>query len=425
MKVDTDKRPDINKRYNQGGWPSTVFLMPGGQIISGATYLSPEYFKELMLKVKEAFTKVSNDKIEIKDRKLSYTNKNLSGKIVDNVLNFLMSEFDFEYGGFGASQKFPMSDAIELFIHKFKNTGSNDFKIPIKITLDNMKGIFDDVEGGFFRYSVNEFWSNPHYEKMLETNAGVIINYLDGYEIFKEESYKEIAVKCLEYVKKNLLNDNGGFYGSQDADENYYQLKIEERENIKRPFIDRNIYTDLNCMMIKTFFYAHKILKDYFYCELGKKSVIFLLNNCYSENYGVYHLFDGKNKFLAGMLSDNAYFISALLDCFEATNDSFFLEYAKKLNDFVLSNFFDKDDNAFFDKIVFPDDIGLLQLRDKNINENSVIAENFFRFWKLIKDEKYKKMAGEILVAFSEEYKQYGFYAGKYAIVIDKFLDLI
>jgi len=257
VKVDTDKRPDVNKRYNQGGWPTTVFLTSSGQIITGATYIPPDAFKDLMFKVIDIYKEIKVKKpeeLEIGGKKLEIKEKNLDKKIVDNTLNVLMQNFDFDDGGFGFAPKFPMPDAVKLLISRYKKTKSNEFLVPVKITLDKMQGIHDDIEGGFFRYSVTQSWDEPHYEKMLETNAGVISNYLEAYEITKNKNYKEIASKCFNYLKNNLINIEGGFYGSQDADEEYYKADFEERKKLKKPFIDKNIYTDFNSMMLGTFF---------------------------------------------------------------------------------------------------------------------------------------------------------------------------
>ena len=425
VKVDTDKRPDVNKRYNQGGWPTTVFLTSSGQIITGATYIPPDAFKDLMFKVIDIYKEIKVKKpeeLEIGGKKLEIKEKNLDKKIVDNTLNVLMQNFDFDDGGFGFAPKFPMPDAVKLLISRYKKTKSNEFLVPVKITLDKMQGIHDDIEGGFFRYSVTQSWDEPHYEKMLETNAGVISNYLEAYEITKNKNYKEIASKCFNYLKNNLINIEGGFYGSQDADEEYYKADFEERKKLKKPFIDKNIYTDFNSMMLGTFFEAYNVLKDNFYKEFALKTINFLIKNSYGENFGMFHYFDGKNKFLPGILADNVYFIKALLEAFEAAKDNYYLEFAEKLNDFAIKNFFDEKDGAFFDKIEAKDDIGFLKFRDKPIIENSIAAENLLRLSKIKNNDEFKKMAESILLAFSEEYKNYNIHAAVYGLVVEKVL---
>jgi len=420
IKVDTDKRPDINKRYNQGGWPSTVFLTATGQIITGSTYIPPDTMKNLMFKVIETFKEIKLAEPKFETKKFEIKDVILNQEIIKKIMENMLSNFDFDYGGFGIQPKFPMPDAIKLALNQYEKTKNKDFLIIARITLDKMTGIFDNIEGGFYRYSVTQQWSEPHYEKMMETNAGVIHNYLHGFEIMKKDEYKKIAEKSLNYIKNNLSNKEGGFYGSQDADEEYYKLNLEQRKKHSKPFIDKNIYTDLSSMMISTYVYAYEILKDNSYKDFAIKSIKFLLKNNYNEKFGMFHYFDGKNKFLPGILADNIYFINALIEIFEITKDKQYLETIEKLNKFVIDNFMDKD-FCFFDKIANPDDIGFLKLRDKPLIENSIVAINLIKLSK--NNKEYLKMAENILKAFHSEYEKYSINGSVYGLALQEFLD--
>ena len=433
IKVDTDKNPDVNKRYNQGGWPSTVFLTPTGQIITGATYVPPDSLKDMMFKVIDTFKEIKFKDVILEDKKLKVDNNvKLNNKIIENIMEDMLNKFDFDFGGFG-TPKFPMTDAIQLAFNQYNKSKNKDYLIIARVTLDKMKGILDDIEGGFYRYSVTRQWNEPHYEKMMETNAGIIANYLQGYEIMKKDEYREIAQKSLNYIKNNLSNENGAFYGSQDADEEYYPKNLEERKKHGKPFIDKNIYTDLSSMMISTYTYAYKILKDNFYKNFAIKSIKFLIDKNYTrkqvsgtnfvgdEKFGMYHFFDGKRKFLPGMLADNIYFIKALIDVYEITEDKQYLKAAEKLNKFVIDNFMDKNDNCFFDKINNPDGIGFLKFRDKSIIENSIVAINLL---KLNKNNEYIKIAENILKAFYSEYEKQGIHGTIYGLAVERYLNV-
>ena len=136
-------------------------------------------------------------------------------------------------------------------------------------------------------------------------------------------------------------------------------------------------------MMISTYAYAYKILKEDYYKIFAIKSIKFLIEKNYDEKFGMFHFFDGKRRFLPGILADNAYFIKALIDVYEITKDKVHINTAEKLNKFVIGNFMDKGDNCFFDKIDAPDDIGFLKFRDKSIIENSIVAINLIKLSKL------------------------------------------
>jgi len=423
IKADTDKKPDVNKRYNQGGWPSTVFLTPTGQIITGATYVPVDSLKDMMFGVIETFKNIKHQDIVLKNKKLIIDNNiKLDNKIIGNMMEDMLGNLDFDYGGFGMQPKFPMSDAIKLAFNQYNKSKKKDYLIIAKLTLDNMKGIFDDIEGGFYRYSVTQHWNEPHYEKMMETNAGIIANYLQGYGIMKKDEYKDIAVKSLNYIKNNLSNNEGAFYGSQDADEEYYPKNLEERKKHGKPFIDKNIYTDLSAMMISTYILAYKILKDDFYKNFAIKSIKFLIDKNYDEEFGMYHFFDGKRKFLPGLLADNIYFIQALTETFEITKDKAYVNTAQKLNKFVIENFMD-DDKCFFDKRSNPDDIGFLKFRDKSIMENSVMAINLIKLSKL--NDEYLKISENILKAFHSEYEKYSVHGAIYGLAVEEYLSLL
>ncbi|MCH8003778.1 MAG: thioredoxin domain-containing protein [Nanoarchaeota archaeon] len=435
IKVDTDKGPAINKRYNQGGWPSTVFLTPTGQIITGTTYIPPDSLKDMMFRVIDTFKDIKFQEVVSEGKKLIIDNNiKLDNKIIEKIMEDMLNNFDFDYGGFGVP-KFPMTDAINLVfdqylkiknnnsLNKNKSINEKDLLIIARLTLDNMKGIFDNIEGGFYRYSVTQQWNEPHYEKMMETNAGIIQNYLQGYEIMKKDEYKDIAIKSLNYIKNNLSNKDGAFYGSQDADEEYYPKNLEERKKHGKPFIDKNIYTDLSSMMISTYIYAYKILKDDFYKNFAVKSIKFLIDKSYDEKFGMFHFYDSKRKFLPGMLLDNVYFIKALIDVFEITKDKLYINTAVKLNKFVINNFMDKD-KCFFDKVSNPEDIGFLKFRDKLLIENSIVAINLIKLSKINNNKEYLKIAENILKAFYSEYEKYSVHGAIYGLAVEMFLEL-
>src|SRR3989338_4318962 len=169
IKVDTDKRPDINERYNQGGWPTTAFLTPDGMVIAGATYLPSAQLAMMLEQVYNYFQR-SDLQFEIQKPSVEEGDvKSAASEVFDEAL----ISFDTVHGGFGSEPKFPMTDAIELALLMHRQDNKAALRVATK-TLDGMMGIFDPVEGGFYRYSVTREWDKPHYEKMLETNAQLI-----------------------------------------------------------------------------------------------------------------------------------------------------------------------------------------------------------------------------------------------------------
>ncbi|MBI2108525.1 thioredoxin domain-containing protein [Candidatus Woesearchaeota archaeon] len=189
IKVCIDQRPDIRDRYNMGGFPSTVFLDSDGNIIAGETYVPPGRMKAMLNTIRSLYDKKDfkvNKPEQVQEEKPSVE---LNEGMAREILVSIEDNQDSYYGGFGL-----LDMALKA--------------------LDWMHGgIYDLIEGGFFRYSVTQDWKTPHYEKMLDTNAGLLRNYIKAFSITNNEKYKKIAEGIIEYVNKNLKNEDGGFYG--------------------------------------------------------------------------------------------------------------------------------------------------------------------------------------------------------------------
>ena len=413
IKVDTDKRPDINERYNQGGWPTTAFLTPDGMIITGATYLPPGQLAIMLEQVSNYFQR-NKDTIQF-DIQKPETAKTQVRSIMDSLADEMMLSFDTAHGGFGSHPKFPMPDLIEAAFLRFRQTNDKStLRIATK-TLDGMTGILDSAEGGFFRYSVTREWDEPHYEKMLETNAQLILNYIHAFRITGEEKYRTIAERTADFIL-NVLHGPEGFYGSQDADrgEEYYGKPLEEREKMPTPFIDRNIYVSLNALAISALL------------QLGGKysnAALETLENlwamCFDPERGMCHYYDGKQNAF-GLLLDNVSFSRCLLDAYEKTANNNHIEMAQQIIDFVIEKFYG---DGFKDRIG-EDNIGLLKAENRNIHENSIAAACLTRLSFYTNDERYRKTAGDTLSIFAN-CMQYRLHAASYALAAERFLDPI
>ena len=429
LKVYIDKRPDIRERYNMGGFPSTVFLNPEGFIIAGETYVPPERFKLMLETVKSAY---KNKKEEIKQRITEATKKikkereieklNINEDIIKEILLSIEDNYDSFYGGFGIQPKFPSPEVLDLAFIQYQKTKNKKYLDMALKTLDGMyEGLYDKTDFGFFRYSVTQDWKLPHYEKMLDTNAGLLRNYAIAFNITKNQKYKKIAEGIIGYANKFLSDGkNGGFYGSQDADEDFYHLSLKEKENRKHPHVDKTIYVDWNSIMISSYIKAGAILNDEKVIEFAIKTIDFILKNCYDKKNGLFHFFDGKRN-VNGLLADNIYFLNCLIDAYFITQNKKYLESIKEITDFILKNFYDIKNGGFFDKST-NGDFGTLKHKDKQFLENSYSAIVFLRLYFLTKEEKYKQAAEDTLIYFADSYLHFGYFAAMYAVAADMLL---
>lgn len=420
IRVDNDRRPELNQRYNMGGWPSTSFLTPQGDILTGATYLPADGFLSIAAQVVEYYR---NRKVELYSRILEQRAKTAATAVPsavpadapDRVLDYLTAAFDFEFGGFGTEPKFPQADALEFLLEEYHRTGDFRLKQMISTTLKNMRsgGMFDKVAGGFFRYSTNRDWSVPHYEKMTEDNAALLKVYLHAYQLLGDASLSGTAGRVVDYVLATLYDpETGGFFGSQDADEEYYQLTPEERAHREPPLVDRTIYTPWTAAMVSSFLEAARVLGRPELEGVALRALDFLWESMYREGQGMYHYYDGQAKG-QGILTDQVWALAALLDAYETTGLSPYLDRSESLARFVHDNFGDPA-GGYYDISEGLQGLGRLQIRDKSIVENSLAAGTFLRLYHEQDDEMYRRQAEPAVGAFAADYLKFGPYAATY-----------
>jgi uncharacterized protein len=245
VKVDRDERPDVDARYQsaisaisgQGGWPLTAFLTPDGKPFFGGTYFPPEDamgrpgFKRILLAISDAFEKrrgeVDNsakalEEAVAKAEVFHGARGEFDARVVDAVVDAAVKRFDRTHGGFGDAPKFPHSSAIDLLLERQQWPGGEELQAIIEKTLDGMAagGFADQIGGGFHRYSVDERWCVPHFEKMSYDNSELLRNYLHGYQSLRHPHYKRVAEELIAWVGEVLSDPaRGGFYASQDADQ--------------------------------------------------------------------------------------------------------------------------------------------------------------------------------------------------------------
>ncbi|MEP7212705.1 MAG: thioredoxin domain-containing protein [Acidobacteriota bacterium] len=243
IKVDMEERPDVDQIYmsfvqlttGRGGWPMNVFLTPDKLPFFGGTYFPPAArygmpsFQNVLLSIAEAYRERRDELLHSANdivgemRRISIAEAGTAGLTTDQLdaaFTNLARNFDAVNGGFGGAPKFPPAMTLEFLLRYHKRTGDENALNIVTQTAKKMAegGIYDQLGGGFHRYSVDAVWLVPHFEKMLYDNAQLIRIYLHLWQITKDESFKRVAVETLEYVKREMLGPLGGFYSTQDAD---------------------------------------------------------------------------------------------------------------------------------------------------------------------------------------------------------------
>lgn len=267
IKVDRDERPDIDSRYQravgaltgQGGWPLTAFLTPRGEVFYGGTYFPPDDrygqpgFKRILKRIAELYSIRKEDILEDAKKISSHFQSSSDNspstelptdKLVRGCLDALKHQFDFAHGGFGNAPKFFHVSVLELALDQYFFTGQSWLRTVIEKTLEAMGkgGVYDQLGGGFHRYSVDERWVVPHFEKMSYDNAALLSVYSKAFALLKKPFYREIALGIIRWCREALTDERrGGFFASQDADTgpfddgNYYTWTEREVKNLLTP----------------------------------------------------------------------------------------------------------------------------------------------------------------------------------------------
>ncbi|HET9476123.1 MAG TPA: DUF255 domain-containing protein [Dehalococcoidia bacterium] len=439
VRVDNDQRPDVNARYNMGGWPTTAFLTPDGEVLAGGTYVPPDQMLELMPKVNVYYrsneAEVTQKAADLRARRAEVmdevTRGELSGEIFDQVTRSVAMNYDPVYGGFGDAPKFPHTDALDLLLYAHRRNGDPDMLHMARKTLEMMGagGVFDQEWGGFFRYATHRDWSEPHYEKMLEDNANLLRNVLALYRGSGAQGHADIARRTIDYLEWKLRDpDAGYFFGSQDADEEFYRLSKAERADHEEPYIDRTLYTSWNAMAISAYLEASWTLDRPDLRDAALKALDLLWNEMRAPEGGLYRFrAPGGEPGVQGLLGDQVYTARALLDAAEVTGDPVYLERALEVAGFMLERFAHREADGkvagFYDVWDQAPEQGRLRDRQKSMQDNAVCGEVFIRLHHLTRDESYAAAAGGTLGAFAGAYAPMGHFAAGYARAVDTFLN--
>ncbi len=408
IKVDREERPDLDfifqssfQLFNQtgGGWPLTMFLDENGVPFMGGTYFPKEAkhglpsFIEVLQKVSDAY-KNQREKI-VKQKDLIVKNLDLKKNSVLNqdlepIIEMSLSHLDSIKGGYKGAPKFPTFNLFETLLYFYNVSNDEKYLKPVELILKQLcsKGIYDHVEGGIARYTVDEDWVIPHFEKMLYDNAQFVLLLSKYCKINPDNYFKDKLEQTIEFLKKNFLNKEGFFGSAYDADsegeegkyyvysyseiknieniENYFEIKPEgnwenkiilvEKEkptqeilkrllNIrmkrKKPFFDDKTQLDLNCLMISALIASNKILPNSGYLKLAEDFFL-KIEKKYIESE-IHHSYSKDTVFI----EDYAFLINAINDLSDVTMNFKYKNLARKLSQETITKFFLESKNIF------------------------------------------------------------------------------
>ena len=437
IKIDREERPDLDEIYmtatqlltQRGGWPNSVFLTPDLKPFYAGTYFPPTDmpgrpgFPTILDAVHEAWVTREDEVIESANQIsetiamatsrvfTSLTAKPLSRSLITGALDYLRTNYSSTYGGFGNAPKFPNPANLELLLSAYENTPDESLLKMVTHTLDMMAygGLYDQIGGGFHRYSVDAKWLVPHFEKMLYDNAQLAKVYLRAYQLTHEPRYRRVTEEIFSFVFREMTAPEGGFYSALDAETDaeegkYYVWTPNEVQKVlgkkeaerfakvygidrgpnfegknvlyipegpaaeddlksvaaarekllvaraKReyPLLDTKIIVNWNGLMIDALAYGYEVLGEERYLAAAAKAALFILDTLRKPDGELWHTYTAGVVKQDAYLDDYAFFVKGLLTLHRATGEEQWFNAAKTLTDTMIQLFSDDKNGGFY-----------------------------------------------------------------------------
>ncbi len=422
IRVDIDKRPDISERYNRGGFPTTAFLSDQGESIWGATYVPVSDMKRIINSIIDANRSgeigqaLERSRMHFLDISAAMEPKApLSPSETEDVFEDIFATYDVENGGFGLAPKFPHPAVLEMLMAKYSTDDDKELADAVVNTLRRMsEGLYDRVEGGLFRYSVSGDWRLPHYEKMLDTNLGYLGNLVHAHAIFGDEDFEAWAQGTAEYLLRTLRDKrSGGFFGSQDADEEYYRLDGAEREKRKAPGIDRTAYAGWNSEAVSVLVNSGMLLRDDKIVRAGEQAWRFIVDRLWEKDRGLVRHCDSQDLFL---FEDQVALLFAALGMLDISEDDEPMRLAESLIKGVDAAFA-HEDGGYGDVEKVKGAVGELDSQRRSLAENAAWARGLALFGAVTHQDALVEKARSTLMSFTKkDVDSSGLFAAAYVI---------
>jgi len=469
IKVDREERPDLDQIYMEalqvltgsGGWPLNIIALPDGKPIFGGTYFPLHSWMSLLDQILQFYGENVDKILEQTDSltmalqrsnlEMSPGEASFSEEFSDRVFKKMIHLQDALEGGQLGAPKFPMPAALQFLLRYSYSSGDPEGENQVFLTLDKMAegGIYDQVGGGFARYSVDRKWKVPHFEKMLYDNGQLMSLYSDAYRRTGREKYRRIVFETATFVERELTSPEGAFYSSLDADsegvegkfytwterdldrvlavqsskiKEYFsvtsagnweegrnillvnpgreeplnlpeikKLLLQERSQRVRPALDNKILSSWNALMIKGYTDAYRAFHHQPFLDAALRSGHFLFDNLFHKGE-LYRTLRDEKPHIPGFLDDYAFLIKACLSLYEITFERMWLERAQELADYTLKHFTDSGSPLLY--YTSDKDLPLI-VRKKEIvdnvipSSNSQMADNLYRIGTLLHRDEY------------------------------------
>ncbi|HWB62688.1 MAG TPA: thioredoxin domain-containing protein [Chitinophagales bacterium] len=504
IKVDREERPDVDQVYmdavqlisGHGGWPLNAIALPDGRPVHAGTYFPKEHWKELLAYLSDYY---KNQREEAIQRAIDITNgikgnDNIEPKTANEftvdyrtaIFKKLEAAVDFEKGGRRGAPKFPMPVNYRYLLQNSFYTKSEKALKAVTVTLDNMMngGIYDQVGGGFARYSVDAEWEIPHFEKMLYDNAQLVSLYSEAYRVTHNLRYKKVVDETLAFIERELSDTSGGFYSALDADSegeegkfyvwsyndlkkllgnefpefcktfnvseggnfedynhltrnpnynadeariaNWKTLLLQERSKRVRPRLDDKVLTSWNALMLMGYIDAYNSFGDKNYLNRALQAGNFLKNQMLQPDNSLVRNYKNGKTTISGFLDDYSFTCEAFIALYQATLNNEWIELANAMAEYVIQHFYNLATSMFFYTSV--NDAPLIARKTETSDNvipasNSSMAKALFKLGLLFDKEDYIQKAKKALNNVSDNVLAHPSFYANWATLMDWFID--
>ena len=456
VRVDAAERPDIDRRYNRGGWPTTAFLTPEGELMAGATYIPVQEMRDFLVELAEEYRK-NRDTIREKLGALEEKRREAEAaeKATDGVLTpaiaaesvaYITAAFDRVNGGLGDAPKFTHTEALGLALEWCQHALDYDLAALVKHSLDIMalSNLFEREDGVFFRFANDAQWEDPERECTLEENAALASLYMDAAHVFREASLAQTGARVLQFIVAKLHDPaSGAFHAGFFAPDAYYNLPAAQRIAYGETCIDPVVHAKENALAAQAFLDAYRTTEDSAYRDHAAAILSHLWHAMWDPDRGIARNWNGARDPVEdcdpvgaaygwGWLPDQAAAARAFVQAYETTGERKYLDRAQAVANHILRVHHDPATGGFWDSVprlaaAWGDEesespLGLLAQRQEVMTDTAAVAELLIRLWRLTTREDYRTVAQTALANYAESFRYFGHFGAPYGQAVDRLL---
>ncbi|MFD1565561.1 DUF255 domain-containing protein [Haloarchaeobius amylolyticus] len=416
VRVDVDRHPRVRDRYNMGGFPSTVFLAPNGEVLTGAGYLGPDGMRQVLDSVRTMWQTKGSGAARV-PRQLREDNPpagELTPEIEQAMLGQLSETYDETAGGWGQEPKFPLPDALEFALKRDREMALRSYDAV-------SANLLDEYEGGFYRFATDRDWSGLQHEKLLDSNGALVRAFANAYLHTGKDEYREPAERTIDYLTATLWNSDADAFANSQApgEDAAHGLDATDRATADEPPVDDGVFAGPNALAIEGLLTYYAYTDDERARRYAERALATLREELLVDGVVAHTLENAASDDDPVCLLTNQARALAALTTAASTIDPSVLADATAIADATIDRLHDGD--SFLDGPA--DGVGLLERPLRPLDANVALADGLLELAVLSGEDRYRERARETLEAFAGASDRFGVQVARYATAVSRLLE--